>query len=444
MNKKFTKYVDLSTKNLSKEFSFSVFIVGPDYDLAYEIEDMELNFNLSDFSRGYFIYNDVNFNVNDKFTFLGGELIVIVIYSKNSYNPIFIKEYIISRCDKITKDIYNPNNKNKYKVYFNSKAEFYDGLQEISKGYVGPKRTDEIVKDIIINFLQSKTDEDVSFQIDKSSTILNNFIIPRWTAKETIDYLKIISKSPKFEKDVFVFYEDKFFLNFLCLSSLLRQKPIFKLSKELGSSYDRGYPLIKIENDFYTSNFDLLQSIKKGYLARTYHYFDRKTKTEKTKEYFIDNEFLDGVYTLGKISYFNSKIAKNTKSERVCFNNDLENMDSFPYTIFRTNLFNSNILKADVTANLDLNVGQIVYIEQLKNQNEYDLMYTGNWLITALKIKYCPYGNIKEDVSKTRFKTTIIMSKDSYGDIPVEIEQGAGLIKTKKNVNNDVINIIKK
>jgi hypothetical protein len=163
-------------------------------------------------------------------------------------------------------------------------------------------------------------------------------------------------------------------------------------------------------------------------------YFDWENKEYKEIEYKIDKAFLDDLITLGKNSYYYEDLPKlTTKSNIITFTTDKDLIEQYVYTDFRRFMFSNHRLFVDMMGTLDINVGDLVYYENIKENNVYDMQFTGKWLVTDVKLKY---GFTSGDHRTRELKTELVIAKDVMGKLNNTIKSKTSLISTTVKINN--------
>lgn len=429
----------LDLERLNRNIVYWVTILNYNIDITSEIEDLKIEFSLSSMPFGSFILRDVDYNVFERYPLMGGEDISITVFHELSDNAIFMKVFKISHFERISNDAVLGNNENAYKIHFVSQYTFINALNKISRGYPGTFTSAEIVKDIFErDFFMN---DEVGYRIINSHTIMDNYILTWNNPFEHINYLKTISRH-QYNHDFYLFYEDFMRLNFVPLSMLMSRLPETKLQRVISTDMEtEGIPLLKVNKTKFITGINILSSIEQSHLAKTVLYFNDEDKTNEEFVLNFNEDFFNDSPTLGEISYYEKSLCENSlKSDY-----ELDGLFSSPSKyhkasyVIRKSLLNIFNLKVEINGTFDLNLGDVIYLEFLKNNDELNPLLTGSWLIKQIRFFINSKDKVLNKIGVPQFKTELILAKDAYGMTNKQIKQQIQMIESDTNVNNPVI-----
>lgn len=411
----------------------------PEYGilLTPEVLTMEVIFNLNGMSYGHFILNDVDNNVFNSYPLVGGEAIEIIIISPENEITIFKKTYVISGIKIITRDVKIENNKNKYRIDFVSTLTFIDSIKTISKGYSEPKTTSEIITDILLTDLKCE-DSKIPIFIEQSSTSFDTFVIPYSHPLQIIHDLAEISTNDN-NNDSFVFFEDSAGINFVSVTKMFSQKPRYKLDRKNVSDYNTGLSMTNITKERFVSGTNLLDAIHKKGLGGTFIHYDSNTKEAISEVFVLDEDHFNSITTISNNSLFKNNYYKASyQSHNKILTRDSSYGKVYGLRNIRKSMFDANKLNVTIPGTLDIQIGNIVYLEFIADQSELNLPLSGNWIVTSYKLKYSASDENIKATNKQTLETELIISKDGYGTMKRDVAELAKLIKTSTNINNNI------
>jgi len=427
-----------NNKNIEHGIKINVIIEDYGVNITEEVTELNLNFSITSLSSGYILFNDIDSNVFDTQPLIGGESVSVIFMSDFSDIPLITKLYQISRVSIMPSDLKMTNNKNKFRIDIVSPLIYTNYTKKISKGYVKPSTVAEIVENILTEDL--RVDKKL-YSILSTTNVLENFIIPWSRPLDIIKQLINISNSSGNENDMFVFYEDFGRYLYLSLSELLRQPPRFKLDRENAKDIKNGIKLLNITDDVYVSGVDSLEVLRRKGIGETYSYFDTKKKKVVEEKFKLDDKFLNSITTLGNFSFFKKSICDISEmSDYTVIPKNNVFAKNYAYNNFRAQMFNMYRLKVQISGSLDVNVGETIYIEHIGDRTELNMWMSGTWIVTEVNLRYFQRDESTKAVGKAIFRTELIMSKDTYGDINKDTQANANLIKISTDINNKAFN----
>lgn len=431
--------LNLNSNIIERKVRFSAVILDYGIDITSDIMEIGIDFKIDGVGSGFMILNDTNNNISNTYPLVGGERLIITIFSELSRKQIFNKVYVITDKKPEPQNLNIVNNRNKLRILFDSQITITNRKRKISKGYVGTKNSSEIVMDLLENELSLRGSK--LARVYKSNTFLEDYVMSWNYPLSEIGYLQKISGDVD-DKDFFLFYEDMKYFNFVPISYLMKQTPKFKLNRDISPELlNGGIPLYKIKNDTFLSGIDILQVLENNGLGSTYVYFDRRFKDIVESPFKFDSKFLDSIYTLGSYAYYKQSFASGCEnSNYIIHMPDGEFADKYAYFDMRRCLFDIFKMDIELSGTLDLDVGNLVYIEFLNSNDKLDIGLTGNWMVTQLSLNISTNDESNDSFGYPVFRTNIVVSKDAYTNIEKNLISASDLIKTTTNINNNVIN----
>ena len=422
---------------LDRKVVLSIVIADYLVDISTDVIAFEIDFSIFGLSHGHLTLLDMDTNVFKSYAIMGGENLTFSITSPISNKIILIKNMQIYDVKPLSQDIDMGNNKNKFRIYFACAAIIKSKQELISKGYVEPKTTTEIALDIMDKKLGIP---DKAVVRTNSDTIIEKYAIPYSYPLDIISFMAKISTIKARKNDIFIFYESFGNFNFVCLSVLLAKEPKQILIKNYQTDIQMGVPVFQVRDDKYNNGVNLLNSLDKGGVGSTYMYFDRKSKQLVEKNYNVTDDYLSGLNTVSTHSWYKKNISNNSKKSQILdYTDDGEWVDSFANYTMRMESLTKYNLKVKLTGNLDIDVGDVVYIEQVLDNTSVNEMISGNFLVLSIKLKYSALDEISNNASYRQFTSELIITKDGYGKAPKTLNTQLDLITSKVNVNDRII-----
>ena len=404
---------DVNNKSLEHRVNGEIIIVDYNLEITNITLKLDIHLDVNSMAYGEIVINDVENEFFNRTPLVGGELVKISIFSHVSSIPVFFKFFNISKITVIDKDYAIGNSKNRYKLTLTSPSIIKNNLKKISKGYSEPKRTSEIVSDILASDLGWENEK--FRMIHKSNTVVENFIIPYMYPFEMLEYLKKISTN-QVEEEYYLLYEDNYGIVFAPIDFLMKKQPLLKLDRSLSNNIANGTVIYNIKKDTFKTGVDILGSIQNNALGSTYCFFDREKKEVVEIEYTLNKSFLDNITTLGKNSFYKESLTSNSgMSDYITFPSNSEHTNKFAYYNIRRNLFNKYNLKIDIIGSFDVNIGDTIYLEIPMDGDTVNGWLSGTWLITHSRLRFTTVDNDDKSVGAYTLKTQITVSKDTYG-----------------------------
>lgn len=425
--------LNINKSIIERSVTFGAVLLNANVDITADVIDIEINFSLSGFASGYLTLNDTDFNVFQNYSIYRGDTIAINVISEISKKQFCFKTFIIDNIDIISKNIKMSNSKNQYRISFISPIMFLNEASTISHGFKGTYTTSQISA-YILNEKLGLNGSGV-LEIYDNNVYVDDYIITYRKPLEELQFLKIISNDSN-EKDFFLLFEGINKIKFVPISMLLGVAPTIKLDRSISPDMgDKGIPITKIVKDRFVTGMSLSNIIKRGGLTDTYVHFDRDNKDIIESTYKLNEEYLNGIYTLGDSLFFSKEISNldvmpTYKTHRT----DGLYKEKFAYYNFRTSMLNVLREKIEMSGYLDLDVGSTVYVEFIQDDDLLSSVLTGTWLITELTWKISNRDKDNKTMSYPTFKMSITINKDTFGTTKDE-----RTLKTVQNINNNTI-----
>lgn len=312
--------------------------------LFIQINIYESIFN--NFISGDILIND-GVNLLNNFPIICQEKIVI-----SFSNPSLKQQELIFNVINIS-DIKNSINNDKvqnYVLHFTTKEVIKNRLVNISRRLKG--KTDDVLYDLLTQ--DWSLGYKGNFKIEKSDSF-TDFVVPRWSPLETINYIvnRSIPENRKFP--TYLFYQDFDNYNIISYDSLLEadvKETFYYAPANIPSNYDIDEKSKNINQYMVSGYLDLLKILDSRLTFNQYLEVDLTSKKMINNQYKYDETFND-ISTL----YDNSLLPK-------------KNLDNFDYMSSH---------KLDTLYNLNLN-------SDMKKFNKWYL-YRQSWLSSLQNIK---------------------------------------------------------
>jgi len=344
------------------------------------------------------------------------------------------------RIYKITDRRKNTAASEDYILHFCSEELILSESLKISKSYKG-MTISSIINDITTNYLKI---DPLKFPASALTSTVGNFdvVIPYWSPFRAINWLSRMARTGTTTGCSFVFFEDGLGYHFNDIETMSQQEPLqivnfmpMNLAGETNEKNDKSDTQIRLESaEEYELNQapDLIKSISGGMYASKLmrvNTIDQQIKTMKQ----------NGVEFFGKTKHPNKNTFMQTGQDRTRLTLP-EHHDAF-YRVavdnlkvetwmLQRNAYMSALhgfqVKVSLPGNMNLRVGQMVLLNLpaasigLKEQKPMDTLFTGKYLITAIRHK----------VDRTKYVCILELSKDSLEtSLPGPLE-GSSAMKT--------------
>lgn len=289
-----------------------------------------------------------------------------------------------------------------YVLHFISKEAIVDVNKKISKGYQG--KVSDIVQRILTDQDAMETQKDITIE-ETSNKIryTSNF----WTPTKNIQFLSDNAVSKSYESPSYLFFENKYGLNFISLEALYADGPVLHtfvwdnysapIQSTGGSSRSIEEDYCRITDVQMENGFNYMDRLKSGMYGSEIIYYDIMTKQYVHKGYGFN--FKDSKH-LNKYPLYSDKIGFRPKSVLLHENQYYNNFDGYD-VVSNTKTVQERIallaqaeaykLVITVFGKTDYSAGQKVYLEVPKNTqlakddpNYLDQIMSGHYLIGAL------------------------------------------------------------
>lgn len=407
---------------------------GRSVDIRPLIEELNIYEDIfSPCITGNFIVTDSN-NLINKLPLAGFEY-VSLSFTKPSQKISFSK---IFRIYKITDRKQNSDQNEFYTIHFCSEEFILNESIRVSKTYQA-KSIHDIVQDITKNYLKIDSTKFPTTQLFET-TGTHNITIPNWRPFYAINWLSRMALSANYNGASYVFFENRNGFYFIPIEELCKKSPIQQL---LNSKIRLGFETDKTASDIqsasesvteyeFHSTFDIPKNISSGTYAGTLISVDpirqRITNVQLTAESIfpktshlnknnlishtltrrdlpVDQEF-QSFYRVYPTTLGHDKLAYNSSTGLHA--NQVEQW------LLQRNMYlsglHTNRLNVSVPGNVALTVGETVdvrfpAIESQTSVREFDKLYSGKYLITALrhsinKFSHLCYLEISKDSSE--------------------------------------------
>ena len=304
-----------------------------------------------------------------------------------------------------------------YALHFVSKECIIDVNKKLSKAYSGK------VSDIVTKILKEDLETIKPLHIEETKNI-TKYISNFWTITRNLQYLSDnainINDSP-----TYVFFENKYGLNFVSLDSLYGDNPVFQkfiwdnyVAERKGATRDLNKDYQRILEIRTPEVYNYLERLKSGMYGSELIAFDILTKQYMNVEYapkFSETKHLNPnpLWSSNAISRPRATLIQDHRY----YNNfdgydDVTNSKSLQKRTSLMTQAEAFKLEIVVFGRTDYSVGQKVYVELPKNtqikKNEIewqDKVYSGYYLISALCHR----------ITRTQHECVMELIKDSYG-----------------------------
>ena len=304
-----------------------------------------------------------------------------------------------------------------YALHFVSKECIIDANKKLSKAYSGK------VSDIVTKILKEDLETIKPLNIEETKNI-TKYISNFWTITRNLQYLCDnginVNDSP-----TYVFFENKYGLNYVSLDSLYGDNPVFQkfvwdnyVAELKGATRDLNKDYQRILEIRTPEVYNYLERLKSGMYGSELIAFDILTKQYMNVEYapkFDETKHLNMGPLWSKNAVFRPK-ATLIQDHRY-YNNfdgfdDVTNSKSLQKRTSLMSQAEAFKLEIVVFGRTDYSVGQKVFIELPKNTqikkddlNWQDKVYSGYYLISALCHR----------ITRTNHECVMELIKDSYG-----------------------------
>lgn len=359
---------------------------------------------------GHILIND-SIGFIDKLKLNGSEKIEIKFNKTNKSRS----DYGISktlRIVRIGERIRKNFNTETYSIHFCSEELFFSEQKKISKAYKG-KRIDEIVTDILTNYLNVPTDR----QLVQETDGVYDFVIPYKKPFETINMLLNYARSKENTTAYdFVFFEDKDGFNFRSLQSLYKI-PKYNSYSFSPKSFQPTSNIQEIKRSMNTihaftflDTFDSLYGISTGAFANRVISVDPMTRKYYISDYDYNFSFnntshlnkyqlqdIQNPSTDSKYESVIKVIATNKNQEKALgisdkpssVSKDSFNEDRVRYRTAQMALSQFTRVKLNIAGDPNISVGDIIDIEfpfiSEEQSPVIDRYHSGNYLVTAVR-----------------------------------------------------------
>ena len=393
------------------------------FDISLIITDLEIDFELGKFAKGYMEITDVNSQFNKTYMIIGGEIITLTIIKDPTELP-YIGAFRIANIDLLTApELDTPSNKNTYRLDLISEAYYQNLTNEYLKGFEGETSVDQIVSFLFASLSSSPAAKKKIIQnsfVSKSSTLLNNFIIPGWSAEKTLSQLKKISICE--DGDSFVFYENQYALNWATNTSFLRNKyKAMKICERVTEDVGDMQMLI-LAPTVLNHNFDQTKNVEADIVNRNIITkkvnFDYMTKKDTVTIKDVHTDVVDKFITLGDYSLHNPRSIEDSKRINPSeFLGDPKHLDNTMINELRKNSFNNYHFEATIPAVLSISPGTIIYYDMMASEAGQDDLMSGPWLLHkhTLCLKIITSDDSTDANTEGRyFLSKFTLSRDSF------------------------------
>lgn len=308
-----------------------------------------------------------------------------------------------------------------YVLHFVSKEAIVDLNKKISKGYQG--KVSDIVQRLLTDQDAMETKKDITIEETINTTrYTSNF----WSPVKNIQYMCDTAISKAYESPSYLFFENKYGLNFVSLETLYADGPLlhyFQWDNYSAPINSTGGSRRSIEEDYrritdiqMDAGFNYIDRLKSGMYGSEIIYFDIMTKQYVHKGFGFN--FNDTKH-LNKYPLYSDKIGFRPKAVLIHENQYYNNFEGYD-VVSNTKIVQERMAllaqaeghKVTITVfgKTDYSAGQKVYLEAPKNTqlakddpNYLDVLLSGHYLIGAL----CHF------ITREKHECTMELIKDS-------------------------------
>lgn len=413
---------------------------GRSVDLRPLIEEVNVYEDLfSPCITGNLIITDSN-NLINKLPLTGFEYLSLS-FTKPSQKLSFSK---IFRIYKITDRKQNSDQNEFYTIHFCSEESVLNESVRVSKIYTG-KSIHDIVADIATKYLKITPSKFPASQLSATDGI-HTISIPNWRPLYAINWVSRMALSAKYPGASYVFFENRNGFFFVPIEELAKKKPIQKL---LNSKIRLGFETDKTASDItaasesvneyeFHSTFDMLRTISSGMYASTLISIDpvrqRITNIQLTSDSVFPKTSHLNAYNLVSQSLTRRELPINQEfqsfyrvypttlgQDKLSYASSGINPNQVEQWLLQRNMYlsglHTNRLNVSVPGNVNLTVGETVdvqfpAIEAQTKVREFDKLYSGKYLITALrhainKLGHLCYLEISKDSAEVGYPTLL-------------------------------------
>ncbi len=308
-----------------------------------------------------------------------------------------------------------------YTLHIISRYAIVDMNQKVSRAFSGP--IGDIATEIIKSNdgLQYTAKEPNVEPTDNRTKFVANF----WSPIRCLQYL-CESAVSKTGSPSYVFYENKYGLNFLSLDTLYAEEVLFEFKRDNYTNVTNptGGSTRNLSEDYkrllelrVPCSFNYVERLKSGLYGSEIIYMDLLTRQYVHKGYAPD--WSDGRH-LNPFPVFSENVAARPKALQILSSQYYNNFDGWESDTANTKVIQKRkFLLAAAEANkciikvfgrTDYTAGQKIFLEipkatQItKNENPLDWIQSGNYLIAS----------VCHEITRTTYNCTMELIKDSY------------------------------
>lgn len=421
------------------------------WDISNYISDMRIEYEFNKFAAGYIEFIDTDNMLHKNYSIMGGETVIVKIFKQSMVLP-YGGYFRIMGIDLITSPELDVSpNKNVYRIDILSEAGYTNYTRLIRRGFSGTKKTEDVVASLFKDLQETYFTESADYKFDRlvqpSKTTFDNFIIPNWTALQTLEYLRKISISV--DDDIFCFYENQFGLNWMSLTNLLNFKyPVVSIVERFTENPDTMRDIVLYGQSVLDHSFDTVRDLYKESLNDSVitNKVNLNTKTKATTKLSknIHTDVLDKYKTIGNASFYNQTYINDTKN--INYSEYREAASQFDTNLLyelRKNMFKNYMFNATIDFNSIISPGTIVMYDMVTQQDTNNSMLSGPWMVYrhAICCKFEVGEGADRNASGKYITSEITLCRDSFSYLDAA---KASLSAYMKIEGESVVSAIKK